>query len=239
MGKRVVCYWLLSLCAGCAVVSPPTGEPAKPQAAVEPAKPQAGETADPLKLAAECLERGDDAAALPHLAQYVAAHPDHAAIRAHLAEVELRQGRRAGARREFEQYLADAEERGETKHLIHVHTRLVEIATADGDEYGERLHRGIGLFRLAKQVQAKPEDDGPEPEKLLFKAAAEFKSAARLRPDEARVHWYAYEVWTHLGQTLPARTSLRRARDCAALSDLTPVEREGLSAACETEFGAR
>src|SRR5882724_2473719 len=149
MGKRVV-FWLLPLCVGCAVLSPPA-EPAKPQAA-EDAKPQAAE--DTLKLAAECLERGDDAAALPHLARYVAAHPDHAAIRLHLAELRLRRGNRTAARREFEQYLADAEELDDHKHLIHVHTRLFEIATADGDEYAERLHRGIGLFLLAKQVQA-------------------------------------------------------------------------------------
>jgi hypothetical protein len=64
------------------------------------------------------------------------------------------------------------------------------------------------------------------------------KSAAQSRPEEARAHWYAYEVWTHLGQYFPARTSLRRARDCAALSDLTPAEREGLTAACDGEFAA-
>src|SRR5262245_2094305 len=226
MGKRIAWVWLLGLGLGCTVLSPQ----------VEPAKPQAPD--ESLRLAAECLERGDDAAALPHLARYLAANPEHATIRAHLGEVLMRQGLRADARREFERYIADAQEQGDNQRLVHAHTRLAEIATADSDEYREHLHRGIGLFLLAKQVQAKPEDDAPDPQKLLFKAAAELKSAARLRPDEARAHWYTYEVWTHLGQSLPARTSLRRARDCAVLSDLTPAEREGLTAACEGEFAA-
>src|SRR5262249_32863458 len=156
------------------------------------------EVADPLKLAAECLERGDDAAALVPLTKYVEANPEHAAIRAHLAEVLLRQGQRAAARRAYQADLADAEGRGERKNLIHVHTRLVDIAVAEGDEYRERLHRGIGLFLLAKQMQAAPEDDGPNPEKLLFKAAEELKNAAKSQPNDARPHWYLYEVWTHL-----------------------------------------
>ena len=232
MGKRAVLLWSLPLLGlGCAVLSPPSGEPAPQPAAVDTVEP-----ADPLKLAAECLERGDDAAARPHLARYIAAHPDHVAIRVHLAEVLMRTGRRTEAQREFERYVADAQGAGADQHLIHVHTRLVEIAAADGDAYRERLHRGIGLFLLAKQVQAKQEDGGPEPEKLLFKAAAELKEAAKANPDDARAYWYSYEVWVHLGQSLPARTSLRRARDCAPLSDLTSAEREGLSAACEGEF---
>lgn len=238
MGKRAAFQWVLLLAAGCAAVAPQAVEPAKPQAVEAPAKPQAAQDDDSLKLAAECLERGDDAAALPHLTRYLAANPDHATIRAHLAEVLMRRGRLAAARREFERYVADAQEQGESDRLVQAHTRLAEIATADGDAYREHLHRGIGLFLLAKRVQAKPEDGAPDPQKLLFKAAAELKTAAQSRPEEARAHWYAYEVWTHLGQSFPARTSLRRARDCAALSDLTSAEREGLTAACEGEFAA-
>jgi len=245
MGKRIASYWLLPFCVGCTMLSPPMdGDSSKPagQASSLPG-PKAGKMPAPpendsLKRAAECLERGDDPAALTHLTRYLAANPDHAVIRAHLAEVLMRRGLRADARREFERYIAGAQEQGESQRLIHAHTRLAEIATADGDEYREHLHRGIGLFLLAKQVLAKPEDDAPDPQKLLFKAAAELKSASKVRPDEARAHWYAYEVWAHLGQSLPARTSLRRARDCAVLSDLTPAEREGLTAACEGEFAA-
>src|SRR5262245_18372499 len=100
MGKRAVCYWLLPLCAGCAVLSPPDQEAGGPPAPrVSPVGQAAGLSDaagkmpappaedDSLKRAAECLERGDDAAALPHLTRYVAAKPDHATIRAHLAEV--------------------------------------------------------------------------------------------------------------------------------------------------------
>jgi hypothetical protein len=227
MGKRVLWLWLLPLGFGCTVLTPPASPPPKPQAA---------EVVDPLQLAAECLERGDDAAALPLLTRYVEAHPDHPAIRVHLADVMFRLGQHSAARHEFEQAIADGQEQSENRYLIHAHTRLVDIATADGDEFRERLHRGIALFLLAKQVRTKAEDDAPDPEQLLFKAAAELKTAGRLRPDSTQAHWYSYEVWTHLGQTLPARTSLRRARDCSAISDLTAAEREEMATACEGEF---
>ena len=234
MGKRVIWFWLLPLSLGCTVLNAPVSESPAPQAPAPAAV--AAEPGDPIKLAAECLERDDDAAALPHLSRYVEVHPDQPAIRVHLADVMLRLGQRTPARQQFEQYLADAQEPSLNHHFIHAHTRLAEIAIADGDEYRERLHRGIGLFLLAKQVREKAEENGPDPEQLLFKAAAELKAAAKLRPDSTRAHWYSYEVWTHLGQTLPARASLRRARDHSALSDLTAVEREEFSAACESEF---
>src|SRR5579859_4091732 len=114
MGKRIVGFWLLSLCLGCAILNPPPADA----------------PADPLQRAAQCLERGDDAAALPLLTRYVEANPDHAAIRVHLAEVLARTGQRAEAQRQFERYVADAQEQGEDacKHMIHVQTRLVDLA---------------------------------------------------------------------------------------------------------------
>src|SRR5437899_1981140 len=146
MGKRAF-YYLLPLCMGCTILTPPepaSGKMPAPRNSVGQAsslpEPLAGKMpappaeTDSLKLAAECLERGDDAAALPHLTRYLAANPDHAAIRAHLAEVLMRQGLRAAARREFERYVADAQEQGESHRLVQAHTRLAEIATADGDE---------------------------------------------------------------------------------------------------------
>jgi hypothetical protein len=242
MGKRSFWIWPLSICLGCTNISstpvaetPSTGEgvilvhydeePAKP-----PEKPP---VADSLQRAAACLERGDDAAAVSHLARYVETHPEHVTIRAHYAELLLRQERRAEARRQFERYVRDAQQQGEPacKHLVHVETRLVEIAQAENDSFAEHLHRGIGLLLLARQVSARPEIDGPDPEKMLFKAAAELKEASKERPDEARPHWYAFEVWSQLGQQLPAQKSLRRAHDAAPASDLTPLERQELAMA--------
>src|SRR5262245_55788609 len=109
MGKHILWFWPITLCLGCTVLHPPDGDGAKPSTAP-----------DSLQLAAECLERRDDAGALPHLTRYVEAHPDHAVIRVHLAEVLLRTGQRAEARRQFEQYVADAQDLGADagKHLI-------------------------------------------------------------------------------------------------------------------------
>src|SRR5262249_15511085 len=130
-------------------------------------------------------------------------------------------------------HVADAQQQGESagKHLIHVETRLMEIATAENDAYGEHLHRGIGLFLLARQIAARPEADGPDAEKMLFKAGSELKAASKEWPDAAGPHWYSYEVWSQLGQQLPAQKCLRRAEALATGSDLTATEREELTLA--------
>src|SRR2546423_9127282 len=125
MGKRVV--WWLPLCLGlgCAAVqvSPPASE---------------------IQLAAQCLEKGDESGALPHLGAYVEANPEQVSIRAHLAELELKLGHAAEAKKQFERYVRDAQVQGGEagQHLIAAHTRLAELA---GDEYGEHLNRGIRL----------------------------------------------------------------------------------------------
>src|SRR5260221_6038129 len=112
MGKRVVWFWPLALSLGCAVF------PVAPPASVEPVSE--------IQLAAQCLEKGDERGALPHLSAYLEAHPDHAAIRVHLAEVMLKLDRKAEAKKQFEQYVRDAQQQGGEagKHFIHVHTRL-------------------------------------------------------------------------------------------------------------------
>src|SRR5947209_8135668 len=86
------------------------------------------------------------------------------------------------------------------------------------------LERGDGLLLLATQLfgQPEPADGDPDPQVLLFQAAAELDLAAEQNPDAARPAWYLYEVWSQLGQQLPARRSLTRAHDRAELSDLTP-----------------
>jgi hypothetical protein len=138
------------------------------------------------------------------------------------------------ARQEFERYLADAVNQGDLacRHVIHSHTRLAEIARDSGNAYEERLHRGIGLYLLARQVAAaSPEDDSPDPESLLFKAVKQLEQAAKQGPQQARPHWYLYLAWSDLGQMHPAHTNLQQARRLAEQSELGPEEFAALQAA--------
>ena len=77
---------VVSALAGC--VAPAARPPDEPIAA----KADAG---DALTRAAECLDRGDDAGAVPHLRTYVTEHPDAVMVRAHLAELLFRAGKEA------------------------------------------------------------------------------------------------------------------------------------------------
>src|SRR5262245_64912620 len=65
------------------------------------------------------LDDGDDAGALPPLARYVAAHPEHVTIRAHLAELLLKLKKPGEAREQLERYVADAQVQGEPRSEEH------------------------------------------------------------------------------------------------------------------------
>ncbi len=188
-----------------------------------------------LSLAAAYLEKGQDAAAAEQMYDYLRLQPEHVVVRLHLAELMLRLGRQAKARDEFERFIAEAQTRPElaAEHLVHCHSQLMEMAVREGDEYGEHLHRGVGLYLLAKQRQTLPDPDGElSTEALLCKAAGELALAFRARPDEARPCWYLASVWTELGQRGPATRWLRSAEAAAPFSSLTPCEREGLRLGC-------
>jgi len=216
------------LCLGCAVLN---GErPDAPRGYVAEKK-SADDDTPLLTEAAKHLDAGDEAAALPCLTRYVAAHPEQVTIRAHLAELLLRLKKPAEAREQLERYVADAQAQGDSaaKHLVHCHTRLVEIAVEQGDEYSEHLNRGIGLFRVAEGLLHRDGgEDDPKAQSVLFQAIAELKLAAKYRPEEARPHWYLYECWSHLGQSQPAREHLARARRLAPSGHLTPAEEVAL-----------
>ena len=64
---------------------------------------------DRLTLAAECLDRGDDTGAVPHLKAHVKAHPDALILRLHLAEVLRKLGRTSEAANHFERFIRDAQ----------------------------------------------------------------------------------------------------------------------------------
>jgi tetratricopeptide (TPR) repeat protein len=197
-----------------------------------------GLTRNHMSLAAAYLEAGNDEAACVHLAKYVAAHPEHVIIRSHYAELLLRLHRCREARREFERFIADAQEQADAlaRHLVHCHTRLMEIAELEEDDYAAHLHRGIGLYRLARERAIVGEPEGELPvEGLLCKAAVELTLAREQRPREARPCWYLYTIWAQLAQKQAALLWLRRATEAAPFTNLTPAEQRGLVLACRRE----
>jgi tetratricopeptide (TPR) repeat protein len=187
-----------------------------------------------LSLAAAFLEKGENETALTHLAEYVRAQPENLSVRVHLAELLLRLKRLSEARTEFERVFADAQNLREppAQLLIRCQTRLMEISEADGDEYGIHLHRGIGIYYIARQhsrLEADQKRSGTEA--LLCQAAGELALARLERPEEARPSWYLYEVWTHLDQRKAALLNLREADAAVPFSYLTPAEKNGLNLA--------
>lgn len=187
-----------------------------------------------LSLAAAYLDKGDDERALPYLAQYVAAKPNHFIVRAHYAELLLRLGQDRLAAVQYERFDADVQEHEvlAQQELVHCHSRLMEIAERQDDAYAAHLHRGIGLYWLARQGEdALPNDESLSTEGLLCKAAGELTLARRERPEEARPYWYLFEVWSQLSQRQPAIRCLRAADRAAPFSYLTPAERRNLQLA--------
>lgn len=194
----------------------------------------ADESAATLKRAAALVQAGQLESALPLLQRYVLDHPDHVLIRAHLAELHWRLHQPDAAEQQFARFTADAQAEEELllPKLVHAHSRLMELAQADGDAYRERLHRGLGLWYLARQTTAvgTEGDEGRlSVEALLFESAAELTKAHELRPDEAQPCWYLHRVWAELGQPTPARRWLKEARTAAEWTTLTPLEREALA----------
>ena len=257
------CAWLLLLgCVGCQSCTPavpstpavtaaarptPVADPPPDVSAPEsPTPPErladpAGQADRSLVLAALALDQGHDAEALPHLERYVAHRPDHLLARAQLAEVLFRQQKYAEARLHFELFIALAQEQGEPafRHLVHSHSRLVEIAEAQRDAYQEHLHRGIGLYLLACRRATEADPDGELSAEALFcRAAAALREARQDRPREARPHWYLFLTWDRLGQRAAALRALADADACALMGRLTPLESRGLQTACLREADA-
>jgi tetratricopeptide (TPR) repeat protein len=194
-----------------------------------------GVTCNFLSLAAVELAQGHEEAAVAHLEHYLQVQPNHLIVRAHLAELLLRLNRGTAARAQYERFIADIQDQEDLsrEHLVECHSRVMEIAEKEEDEYGEHLHRGIGLYLLACQRSQMTEQDCElSTEGLLCKAAGELTLARLQRPDEARPCWYLYEVWSHLAQKQPALKWLRAAEAASPLSYLTPTEQRRLSFAC-------
>src|SRR5262249_49923795 len=106
-----------------------------------------------LSLAAAWLDRGDEAKACLYLALYVAAHPEHAAVRFQYIDLLHRLKRDTEMRLELEELTADLQDQDQPAddQLLHCHSPLMQLAEAAGDDYEEDLHRGIGRALLTKQ----------------------------------------------------------------------------------------
>jgi hypothetical protein len=184
-----------------------------------------------LSIAAAYLALEKPPQALPHLAAYLEARPSHFLIRWHYAEVLMNTDRPAEASAQLDQFVAAAQEhpRIAEDHLLACHTRMMELAERLGDDYGEHLHRGIGLYLLAgKRAQPGDEQSRRVAQELLCKAAAELTLARMRRPGRARPCWYLHSVWMKLAQRQPAMRWLRAAEQVGPMNDLTPAEQRDL-----------
>jgi Tfp pilus assembly protein PilF len=184
-----------------------------------------------LSLAAAYLAQGQEEQAANEMDQYLKAQPDHYVVRGQYAELLLRLDRLDAAREQFERFEADIQDQdtSDWQHLVHCHTRLMDIAQRIEDDYALHLHRGIALYWLARQ-RGELTDAGEalSSEGLLCQSASELVLARRERPDEARPCWYLHEVWTQLAQRQPATRWLRAAEEAAPFSYLTPAEQRRL-----------
>jgi tetratricopeptide (TPR) repeat protein len=147
------------------------------------------ETRNHLSLAAAYVAQGKEDAACVHLAQFLQTNPDHPSARLYLAELLMRRGEHSHARHQFDQIIAQAQDQAQEdlNQLLHCHGRVTEIAQVTEDEYTLHLHRGIGLFLLARSLTSLGMDQNVfSSEALLCKAAAELVQARNLRPEEAK-----------------------------------------------------
>jgi tetratricopeptide (TPR) repeat protein len=199
-------------------------------------------TRNHLSLAAAYLDAGKDEAACDHLARYVAAHPEQTFVRTQYAELLLKLKHTEAAREELLHLIADCQEVGdETLPVrLHCHSRLLDIAQEQEDDYAAHLHRGVGLYLLARQRADLDDPEGELPvEGLLCRAAAELTLARALRPGEAQPLWYLHAVWSQLGRSDAARRCLALAAAAAPFSDLTPAEQRSLALACRAGEASR
>jgi tetratricopeptide (TPR) repeat protein len=180
---------------------------------------------DPLTLVAECLERGDRVNAAAHLESYVRLHPEQVMFRSQLAELLLRLGRDDAAKIHFERFVAEARKAtGPPKdHLVHVHTRLMEIAQRQHDAFAEAYHRGIGLLVLVKEEDGNRDRDAEFCEEMLCKAMKALAEAKELNPGEARARMYLAEVYDRMGNRRAADAERAAARTADVPAAIEPT----------------
>jgi len=179
-----------------------------------------------LTLAAACLKQSDHAGAAKHLEVYVRAHPDQPMFRAQLAELYLRANKPADAKFHLEKFIADAQAGPATlrAHLVHCHTKLMEIAQSTHDEFGELFHRGVGLLLLVKEQDNDKERDELFCEEMLCKAIRALSEAKEMKPGDPRVRVYLAEAHDRAGNHRGADAERAAARMSVVPGELTVAE---------------
>lgn len=240
MGKRWLAVGAMAVFGCQSVVAPKVAEPptptpsallrvaAKPPdvvpvSAFQPPEP----AADHLALAAACVERGDQPAAATHLERYVRANPDQLMFRAHLAELLLKTGQDERAKFHFDTFVADAQSAtGPAKaHLVHCHTRLMELGNRADDRHAELLHRGIGLLLLVRDQDADPKARDDEfREQMLCQSIRALTDAKELKPTDPRPLVYLAEAHDRAGNRRGADTARAAARTLSTPGTLTAAE---------------
>lgn len=190
------------------------------------------ETADnALNSAADCLERGDSLAAIPHLEEYLEHYPQALMLRAQLAELYLQQEQTINAQSEFERFISEAQTSdGQAhRHMVHCQTRLMELAELEGDRAAMCRHQAIGLWLLVQRWQADLERFDPVmAERTLSMALDSLRQAETLEPNNASVHLYKAFVLTGLNQHEAARNAWRAAQEQRPDPRLTSWEQDTL-----------
>lgn len=205
-----------------------------------------------LSLAAAHLQAENQPRAAEHLRRYLDLEPGHWQIRQQLADLLSRLGHRALARRELELMLTSARAATSSdpknptdpeaiNHLVHGHGRLMELAEEEGNLPQYHLHRGLGLFFLAKsipdaastQAPAKSAEIGalPDRQDLLLKSVRELLEAQRLSPSDTRSAWYLSKAWRELGQSNQADHWMQKVGMAHVPGELTPQEERELAVA--------
>lgn len=192
------------------------------------------EELDHLRAAALLVDRGEIAPAIPHLQAHLKLHPDAPMIRAYLAELLLKVGHGDEAKTQYERFIREAADQDglSKQHLVHAHTKLMEIAAEADDDFHEQLHRGIALLLIVSQ-SAGSSAMGSEAmnEQTLHKAAKALKAATLAKPSDPRPLLYLFDVQVRMDQPGAARQTQFALR--ATLSDpcWTPSERERIRTA--------
>lgn len=187
-----------------------------------------------LERAAAALAQGQERDAAALLEQYLHHEPRHLFIRAQVAELLYRQQLWEQSRHHFQCCVGLAQEFGDAaySYLIHAHSRLVDIAEVEQDAFTEHLHRGIGLFELAREKARRSNASASrEVDSILGRAALSLHDARTYDPRSARLYWYLYKVWSHLGQHSAACQALVQADELKFFAELTPQEKRDLQLA--------
>jgi len=197
-----------------------------PVAAVEPQpEPEPELPPDPLALATDCIGRGDHAKAAVHLEAHVRVHPEQFLFRVQLAELLMRIGRDEAAKVHFEQFASDAGRSSGPlkKHLVHVHTRLMEIGQQNDDRATEVFHRGVGLLLLIAEQDGLPERDEDFCEEMLCQALKALVEAKELKPGDVQVRLRLAEAYDRMGNRRAADAERTVARTAVTPTGAKPL----------------